>query len=143
MRTVIVPEVSRHVHFVPGDEDRGLMIQRGSQPLHAVVIFVVNERSVNLSVIDHDGFHHTRISVTLAQPGDDVPAGSHCRWMPHQVNQAGRADAPAAVGDKEVSPILADLLASTATSLSTEDLAGVKLGADMTPQSSPAEGGAQ
>ena len=169
MSKVIIPDVSRHVHFVPDGEDRGHMVQRGGQPLHAVVIFVHNERTVNLAITDHDGMFHTRIGVTLVQPGDELPGGSYCQWMAYQVKAAFAHDVGASrphpipvdsegnftvlidsdgniVGpevaktDGPISPVLADLLATTATSLKPEDLAGVKVGADMTPA---ADGSAQ
>ena len=150
MSKVIIPAVSRHVWFYPDVEDRGVMIQRDGQPLHAVVIFVINERTVNLSITDHDGFFHTRIGVTLAQPGDDLPGGSYAAWMPYQVAQAKppiteadaladlngtpRPDNPTVpAGEPVISPVLADLIATTPTGLKPEDLAGVKVGADMTP----------
>ena len=136
-----IPDVSRHVHFIPSGEDCGLMVQRGSQPLHAVVIFVVNERTVNLSITDHDGFIHTRLGAALVQPGDEVPTGSHCRWMPYQLAQftPGSAALPSK-GDGALSPVLADLIASTATGLSPEDLAGVRADADTA--TTPAESNA-
>ena len=150
MSKVITPDVSRHVHFFPDDEDASLMVRRGSQPLHAIVIFVINERTVNLSIIDHDGFFHTRIGVTLVQPGDALPGGSYCQWMAYQVQQAKapiteadaladlngtpRPDNPTAPkSDGAISGVIADLLETTATSLKPADLAGVKIGADMTP----------
>lgn len=118
----IIPDVSRHVHFTPEGEDTGLMVRRGAQPLHAVVIFVINERTVNLAITDHDGHFHTRIGVTLVQPGDELPGGSYCQWMPHQIT---RAPAAPTASDGGISPVLADLIASTATSLTPEDLAGI------------------
>lgn len=157
MSKVIIPEVNRNVHFIPGDADRAVMVAIGIQPLHAVVLYVHNERSVNLSIIDHVGNRHTRQSVQLAQEGDAVADGtSYCRWMQYQLQQAKppiteadaladlagtpRPDNPTvAASDGIVSPVLADLLATTATSLKPEDLAGVKLGADGTPASSEAQ----
>jgi hypothetical protein len=130
MSKVIVPAVSRHVWFYPDREDSGVMMRRDGQPLHAVVIFVINERTVNLAITDHDGFFHTRIAVALVQPGDELPGGSYATWMPFQV----KAPEPAMVaGDAPISPILADLIATTPTSLKPDDLAGIKVGADMTP----------
>lgn len=131
MTKVIIPDVSRHVHFIPDEADRGLMIQLGSQPLHAVVIYVHNERSVNLAITDHDGFFYTRFGITLVQPGDELPGGSYCRWMPHQVNQAAAAPAstetaPDTKGDGSLSGVVADLLETTATSLKPSDLAGIE-----------------
>lgn len=141
MTKVIIPDVSRHVHFFPDDEDTSLMVRRGSQPLHAIVIFVINERTVNLSIIDHDGFFHTRIGVKLVQPGDALPGGSYCQWMPYQVNQGAPISAGGGAvvnhempkSDGPISGVIADLLATTATSLQPTDLAGSQVGADMTP----------
>jgi len=120
---IIIPDISRHVHFIPDSEDAGLMVRRGAQPLHAVVIFVLNERTVNLSITDHDGHFHTRIGITLVQPGDPLPGGSYCQWMPYQI--ASQAAAAPTKSDGGISPALADLIASTATSLTPEDLAGI------------------
>lgn len=160
MTKVITPTVGRHVHFFPQEEDRGLMVQRGSQPVHAVVIFVLNERTVNLAIIDHDGFFHTRIGVALMQPQDDLPGGSYCQWMEYQIRQsiptlteadaladlAGtpRPDNPTvAKSDGAISPVIADLLATSASAMSAVagSLANEKVGADGTPAA--AEGGAQ
>lgn len=93
MQKLIVPEVSRHVHFIPDNEDRIAMSVAEGQPLHAVVIFVIDERTVNLAITDHYGMFHTRLGVTLVQPGDDLPGGSHCRWMQYQIKQASSAPA--------------------------------------------------
>jgi hypothetical protein len=147
---VIIPTVSRHVHFFPKEEDRGLMVQRGSQPLHAVVIFVINERTVNLAITDHDGFFHTRIGVALVQPGDELHGGSYCQWMDYQINQARQtiteADALAdlagtprpdnptvAKTDGLISETVANLIGTTALSLGQGDLADSGVGADLTP----------
>ena len=128
------------------------MVQRGSQPLHAVVIFVINERTVNLAITDHDGFFHTRIGVALVQPGDDLPGGSYCQWMEYQVAQAKPAltlaDSLADLGgtprpentsvaktDEPISSVVADLLAATPASVSQSELGDAKVGTDMTPAS--------
>lgn len=152
MSKVIIPTVSRHVHFFPREEDRGLMVQHGSQPLHAVVIFVINERTVNLAITDHDGFFHTRIGVALVQPGDDLPGGSYCQWMEYQVGQAKpaltladsladlagtpRPDNPSvAKTDGPISSAVADLLAAAPANLNPSELSDAKVGADLTPAS--------
>ena len=122
MHQIIVPEVSRHVHFIPSDEDRLAMIVTGSQPLHAVVIFVADDRAVNLAITDHYGVQHVRHKVTLVQPGDAAPSGSHCRWMPYQIQSARRAPANEVKSDGALSPIVADLIASSASSLNPEDM---------------------
>lgn len=87
--TVIVPDVGRHVHFIPAGEDVGFMVRHGIQPLHAVVLYVHNERAVNLQIVDHHGHTHTRTGVVLVQPNDVYDEGvSHCKWMSYQISQA-------------------------------------------------------
>ena len=130
MQKLIVPDVSRHVHFIPDNEDRIAMSVAEGQPLHAVVIFVIDARTVNLAITDHYGMFHTRLGVTLVQPFDELPGGSYCRWMPYQVQQALRAQAPEVQPEVQSSgalgAALTDLIANTATSLKPEDLASVK-----------------
>ena len=132
MSKPIIPDVSRHVHFVPVDhEDRGSMVQIGSQPLPAVVLYVHNERSVNLAITDHHGFFHTRIGVALVQPGDELPGGSYCRWMPYQVRAASESLAePDTKGDGSLSGAVASLIATTEASLSASDVADIEAGSN-------------
>lgn len=119
------PSVGRHVHFYPGASELGQMVRLDAQPLHAVVLFVHNESRLNLEIVDHHGNRHFRPSVLLVAPDTERPADSHAAWMPYQVAQAA---APA--GEPLISPVLADLIASTPTSLKPEDLAGVVVSAD-------------
>jgi hypothetical protein len=61
------------------------------QPMAATVVAVWNDRLVNLDVIDHVGVHWFMSSVTLVQPGDELPgAGVYAQWMPYQVGQANK-----------------------------------------------------
>ena len=139
IQAVIQPDVSRHVHYIPSDADRATMVAIGAQPLHAVVIFVHNERMVNLAIIDHHGTAHTRNSVQLVQPGDELPSyGGYCRWMPYQVKSAPivlteadsladlngtpRPDNPTQT-DGAISPVVASILATTAIAAATDTLA--------------------
>lgn len=122
MTSVIKPEVSRHVHFIPDDEDRVAMSVGDGQPLHAVVIFVIDDRTVNLAITDHYGMFHTRLGVTLVQPGDELPGGSYCQWMPYQIKQALSAHATEVSRAHDTNAALADLIATTATSLQPEDV---------------------
>lgn len=154
MSKVIVPAVSRHVWFHPEGEDRGLMIRRDGQPLHAVVIFVINERTVNLAITDHDGHFHTRIAVTLVQPGDELPGSSYATWMPYQVaqskppiteadaladlNGAPRPDNPTVKSEGIPSELVAGLVASAPAAPTGEDILGASgwpAAADMPPAS--------
>lgn len=126
MPQIIKPDVSRHVHFIPDDEDRVAMACSEGQPLHAVVIFVIDDRTVNLAITDHYGMFHTRLGVALVQPGDELPGGSYCRWMPYQVQQALRAETTEVQSVRVEGAPLADLIAATATSLKPGDLASIK-----------------
>lgn len=65
-----------------------------SQPMDASVVFVHNDRCVNLAVSDHHGRLFAVTGVTLLQEGDAVPAtGWYAEWMPYQKGQAAKVDA--------------------------------------------------
>lgn len=84
---VITPTVGRVVWYTPTENDG--MSKHGGQPFAAHVVFVHNDRLVNLVVFDHDGRAHQRGSVQLSQEGDSVPSiGGYAEWMPYQVGQA-------------------------------------------------------
>jgi hypothetical protein len=96
---VIPPTIGRRVWYYPSDFDRGLrqvpnqpdsvIVSDGKQPCDAGVAYVHSDRLVNLSVVDHNGKFHSRTSVQLVQPDDEVPVGSaYATWMPFQVGQA-------------------------------------------------------
>jgi hypothetical protein len=63
------------------------------QPLDATIVYVWNERMVNLAVIDHGGIMWGIGSVRLMQDGDTLPPGEpYCEWMPYQKGQAAKVD---------------------------------------------------
>jgi len=98
MTQVISPTPGRVVWFRPAAHD-GIGTLNG-QPLAAIVAGVHNDRLVNLAVFDAYGNSQQRSSVTLVQPGDDVPAGgSYAEWMPYQIGQAAKTQAAVAVAD--------------------------------------------
>ncbi len=117
---ITVPSISRALHYIPVDsDDLATMIRRDCQPLHATVIMVLNERTVNLAIIDHDGMFHTRFGVRLVHPGDELPGGSYAIWPVRGLDGApAYVLAPSALELKPVvaeplfSPLLADALAS-------------------------------
>ena len=87
MSTVIKPEPSRHVHFIPqhGDSLAGGVGAVG-QPHVAIITHVHSDRMVNLCVFDKNGNPLPKTSVPLVQPGDAEPAAGrydYCRWMPY------------------------------------------------------------
>ncbi len=98
---VIVPTVGRKVWFYPGSGmwPAGMQVFPGTdydggvqQPLDATIVYVHDDRLVNLRVIDHAGHAFPVRSVQLVQPGDECcGAGHRAEWMPFQVKQAGKA----------------------------------------------------
>jgi hypothetical protein len=100
---MIQPTIGRRVWYWPSALDLGLLQQQptttmttvtppegeAAQPCDAGVCFVHDDRTVNLSVADHDGVQHIRQSVTLVQEGDTPPEGAgYATWMPYQINAA-------------------------------------------------------
>lgn len=95
---MIKPTIGRKVWFrgnLPGVSSA--YIDR-NQPLDATIVFVHNDRCVNLRVTDHYGASRGVSSVILMQEGE-VPNNleSWAEWMPYQQGQA-RAQAVGASG---------------------------------------------
>jgi hypothetical protein len=87
---IIMPTVGRKVWFFPNGAcfHSNPYCINPEVPMDADVVFVWGERMVNLTVKDHIGQVHAFTSVTLLQPGDEIPAGGYARWMPFQIGQA-------------------------------------------------------
>ena len=97
---VITPTVGRKVWFrlngIPQLARAGVEqytpaapSNNGAQPFDATVVYVWDDRMVNLLVLDHYGNPFTATSVPLLQPGDVTPsAGFYAEWMPYQQGQA-------------------------------------------------------
>ena len=65
-----------------------------TQPLDATVVYVWNDRRVNLHVLDHYGNPFIATSVLLMQEGDTPPQfGVYAEWMPYQLGQAKKETA--------------------------------------------------
>lgn len=79
---MITPTVGRKVYYSQrADEGQKL----GEQPFDATIVFVHDDRQVNLVVRDHLGAQSVRHNVTLLQDDDaPLPGGGHCYWMPYQ-----------------------------------------------------------
>jgi len=84
---MITPTIGRKVWFRPNKAES--MARNGDQPMDATVVYVWNDRMVNLVIFDHVGGQHMRPCVLLMQ-GDEsyVPVNSYCEWMPYQLGQA-------------------------------------------------------
>lgn len=64
-----------------------------NQPLDATVVYVWNDRMVNLHILDHYGSPFIATSVKLLQEGDTPPQfGFYAEWMPYQLGQAKKED---------------------------------------------------
>lgn len=93
-RNEIAPSVGRKVWYRPSADDvdgraESQIETAGDQPVDATIVAVWGPRMVSLAIFDAGGKHHTRRSVTLVQPGDEIPAnGRYVMWMPYQVGQA-------------------------------------------------------
>lgn len=101
---LIKPTVGRVVWYWPSPATMAvhdMFSNEPTQPMAAHVAYVWHDRMVNLVAYDHKGKVHALPSVSLIQPGDDVPEGrDFCQWMPHQVKEQGQA-IPATVFSKE------------------------------------------
>ena len=80
------------VYYWPAADDQ-LQHPRPGQPLAANVAAVSEDGgSVNLHVIDANGFAHSRLEVPFVQADKLPPAvGSYAAWMPYQVAQAAKS----------------------------------------------------
>lgn len=80
---IITPTIGRKVWFRPSYMRSGMSVMNNNQPLDATIVYVWNDRMVNLLVTDHVGITFPLTSVVLLQPGD-TPYGEYCEWMPYQ-----------------------------------------------------------
>jgi hypothetical protein len=97
---MIKPTIGRKVWFWPAKVTGGhLVVNSRDQPLDATVVYVFNDRLVNLQIIDHGGYAHPATSVPLIQEGDERPDGYFAEWMPFQKGQAARTEQAEAKGE--------------------------------------------
>lgn len=97
---MIKPTIGRIVWFTPPLDEVGAVLQGGfvynhtvDQPCVGLVCRMWSERSVNLTVFDHNGNQHRFYSVQLLQDNDERPKlGFFAEWMPYQKGQAAKHD---------------------------------------------------
>lgn len=91
---LIKPTVGRKLWFKAGIEDTKLR-SLGDQPFSAEVVYVHNDREVNLVVFDHVGTPREFRRVRLVQEDDEIPGEGEraCVWMPYQLGQAAKTEA--------------------------------------------------
>ena len=93
---MIKPTVGRKVWYrhdkspvLLGDNKYLQPSQISDQPMDATVVYVWDDRMVNLHVMDHYGNVFNRTSVKLLQDDDAIPEkGGYAEWMPYQQGQA-------------------------------------------------------
>lgn len=81
------PTIGRKVYFNPHDR-HAEMRRLGEQPFDATVVFVHENGTVNLLIVDHVGMFHPVQNVTFVQPEQDAPDSAFAYWMPAQVQIA-------------------------------------------------------
>jgi len=87
--TTIKPTIGRKVWYHQSNPIlTPLVCFNPAYPMDATIVFVWDDRAVNLVVLDHAGGMHAVLNVVLKQPGDAEPDGGYCEWMPFQVGQA-------------------------------------------------------
>jgi hypothetical protein len=82
---VIQPTVGRVVWYWPTAEEN-------HPPFPALVAYIHSDTNINVGGFDANGNPFRNTSVQLIQ-GDELPTGSHARWMPYQKGQAAKAEA--------------------------------------------------
>jgi hypothetical protein len=101
---MIRPSVGRVVWFHPHlDEGH----TPADQPHAALVVHVLDDRTVNLAVFNQSGAPYSRQAVQLLQDDDLAPASGHfAMWMPFQVGQAKKTEAAeSGAGAAQLQPV--------------------------------------
>jgi hypothetical protein len=89
---VIIPTVGRNVHL------RRVGDPSDAQPNLAFIVYVHNDRLVNIVYFDAEGVHRAAKRVLLLQGDEDDAKGKDSatywvEWMPWQKGQASKTDA--------------------------------------------------
>jgi hypothetical protein len=82
---MIKPTIGRKIWYWPTGK------HAGGQPHDATIVYVWNDRMVNLACHDENGKHYAATSVTLLQEDDAEPGWAFAEWMPYQTGQAKAA----------------------------------------------------
>ena len=85
---MIKPSVGRIVLYRAAGSDPA------ADPHAALVVGVIDDRTVNLAIFNADGAHYQGTAVPLLQDDDQPPEGQgYAEWMPFQKGQAGKTEA--------------------------------------------------
>ena len=86
---MIQPTIGRVVWYQPAHEPEATPLE---QPFAALVCYVHDDRTVNLSAFTPAGTQFAVQNVTLLQDDDAAPDdGRYAQWMPYQTAQAATA----------------------------------------------------
>lgn len=91
MSDTTIPPVPGRIVWI---RDRSFSIDRGS-PEAATIVYVWNDRLINVVGHDANGAPFTLHSVKLVQPGDEHPhafGSPYAEWMPYQKGQAAKTE---------------------------------------------------
>ncbi len=91
---MIKPTVGRHVDYWPKQNDP-IHPKNTDQPHAAIICRVHDDRLVNLTVFDADGYCKGGFtSIPLLQDDDKAPEqGGYATWMDYQKGQAAKTEA--------------------------------------------------
>lgn len=92
--SVITPSIGRQLWFWSSGAKRAAADSDSAvQPEAATVVYVWDDRTMNLTVLDAKGRARVVRSAQLVQPEDpwNESTGAHAQWMPYQVGQARAA----------------------------------------------------
>jgi hypothetical protein len=87
---MIKPTVGRIVHYFAGD-------QLPDKPFAAIITHVWSDCRINVTVFAQDGHSYGLGRVFLSQPGEEIPRGDYCAWMPYQQKKSFGSES----GEKE------------------------------------------
>lgn len=78
---MIEPTVGRNVHYYQNKHQ----YEEGMQPFHANILYVHNDRMINVAGWNHNGTSYSSSSCPLLQDDDPIPElGYFAVWMPYQ-----------------------------------------------------------
>ncbi len=88
---MIPPTIGRKVWYHPSQEDlnEGAVQFTQNQPLDATIVYVWNDNSVNLLVIDHHGNGWRKSSVAI---NNTEGAAAWAEWLPDLFGQAKKEE---------------------------------------------------
>lgn len=104
---MIQPTVGRILWFYRSVEDAS---NANVQPRAAQVAYVVNDRCVNVMLLDAQGDSGPKLAVQLYQDGDPDPQGEFTCWMPYQSEQSKKEQLQSRLTISDVRSVVSEML---------------------------------